>query len=57
MKNRRAAQRPAPPVAHERAIIESWTEDEGVYVTLPERITREQRVITAARAAAGEAED
>ncbi len=32
--NRRIPQPPPPRLAHERAILDNWKEDDGVYVTL-----------------------
>lgn len=32
--NHRTPHLPAPPLAHERAILDNWKEDDGVYVTL-----------------------
>jgi hypothetical protein len=32
--NRRIQQPPTPRLAHERAILDNWKEDDGVYVTL-----------------------
>jgi hypothetical protein len=46
------AQKPIRPMAHERAILDKWTEDDGVYVTLTALRAPERRAPATATAAA-----
>jgi hypothetical protein len=41
--NRRTPQPPTPRLAHERAILDNWKEDDGVYVTLRLTLTPPRR--------------
>lgn len=47
--SRRATSKPLRSIAHERAILENWIEDDGVYVTLEHR--QRDRAVSAPGAA------